>query len=181
MPGHRAPLRVLVAAASAAGALLALVPAAVLGDPSRPYEPRALHEIEPEEPRNLEEVEPVEPVPVEEAGSRPDPGEPPPCDSLPPREPTEPLPPRGDVRGWEAVLSRARARIAETRSALAEAEAAYSRDRTHRKQAGADRARILADLEAARLAHARALCELPELVERARRAGVPPRILLDYD
>lgn len=164
-----------------AAAILCAVPGAAWAGEPRSHQPRALHEIEPEEPRNLEEVEPAEPVPVEEAESRPDSWQPPPCDTLPPAERAEPLPRRGDVRGWESRLARARARIAGTRAALAEAEAAYSRDRTHRKQAGADRARLIAELEAARLAYARALCELPELVEKARRAGVPPRILLDYE
>ncbi len=179
MPRNRTP-RLPFAAVLAAG-VLAAAPQAVQAAGPQPTEPRALHEIEPEEPRNLEEIEPADPVPVEEAESRPGAWQPPPCDTLPPSVRSEPLPPRGDVRGWESLLARARARIAETAAALAEAEAAYSRDRTHRKQAGADRARLIAELEAARLEHARALCEIPELVERARRAGVPPRILLDYE
>jgi len=86
----------------------------------------------------------------------------------------------GEEKPWEERLAEAAARIEAAEARLEKAEAAYSRARhddhprgealeaIEREYAEAGR-----ELEAARSA-------LPELVEEARRAGVPPGVLRPY-
>lgn len=98
----------------------------------------------------------------------------------------EPLPqpascqaPAGDA-AWSACLGDANAQITSARSRLDAAEAAYSRSVNHRNALGSERAQIVAAREQARSDLAMAQERLPELVERARRSGVGPRVLDPY-
>jgi len=104
----------------------------------------------------------------------------------PAEAPAKPLPqppsckaPAGDD-AWATCLADASAQITSARTRLEAAEAAYSRSVNHRNDLGAERALVVAARDQARSDVATAQERLPELVDRARRAGVGPRVLDPY-
>jgi hypothetical protein len=75
---------------------------------------------------------------------------------------------------WSERLEQARTRRLAAFERLGAAEAALRSQRQRRHPRGLEKARLLADLERARDALIEAELALPELIEEARRAGVPP-------
>jgi chromosome segregation ATPase len=99
----------------------------------------------------------------------------------PPARPAAPSEAESNDAAWAARLAEAKARLVAARGNVAESEAALSRAR-HRRQ---PRGEALDDLESA-LAEARdelaaASEELPELLEQARRDGVSPGVLREFE
>ena len=85
-----------------------------------------------------------------------------------------------EVGAWRDKLLEARERVDEAHGQVATAEMAY-RDARKRKRRGGERADLLAALEAAQAELAEAEAELPALLEEARRAGVPPGVLREFE
>jgi len=85
-----------------------------------------------------------------------------------------------EVEGWRETLTQARERVEKAQEEVAAAQQAY-RDARKRKRRGAERAELLAAREAAERELAEAEDALPELVEQARRAGVPPGVLQEFE
>jgi hypothetical protein len=70
--------------------------------------------------------------------------------------------------------------VEDAREQVAVAQRAY-RDARKRRRRGAERAELLAELENAEQALAEAEAALPTLLEEARRAGVPPGVLREFE
>ena len=85
-----------------------------------------------------------------------------------------------EIEEWRQTLLEARERVDEAIGQVATAEMAY-RDARKRKRRGGERADLLAALEAAQAELAEAEAELPALLEEARRAGVPPGVLREFE
>ena len=82
---------------------------------------------------------------------------------------------------WRTSLDEATDRLAKARESLEQAEYTWQDWRQRKYPRGARRAELLATLEAARVELAEAEKELPKLLEAARRAGVPPGVLRNYE
>ena len=87
------------------------------------------------------------------------------------------LPEGADRDAWAATLGEARARVDKSRTRLAEADAEYTYARNRQRPRGEALKKIIATRDAARSEYATARCRLPELMEKARRAGVSPDVL----
>jgi len=85
-----------------------------------------------------------------------------------------------EIEGWREMLAQARERVANAQEELAAATQAH-RDARKRKRRGEERAELLAAREAAERELALAEDALPDLVEQARRAGVPPGVLGEFE
>ena len=82
------------------------------------------------------------------------------------------LPAGDDSEAWTATLGEAQAQIDRSRTRLAEANAEYTYSQNRQRPRGEALAKIVATRDTARSEYAAARCRLPELVEKARRAGV---------
>jgi hypothetical protein len=186
-----------------AGSARAGDPARDLGD-LKPAESRDLDEAATAEPRDVEEVLADDPAEADVVDSRgvdsadtAQPGEaksvaptslddadrapawePPPCEEVETAPPS--LPGAEDAAGWTAALSDAQAKLDAAKARLTELDDDYTYARNRQKPRGEALAKIVADREAARSEYARARCALPDLVERARRAGVSADVWRSY-
>lgn len=93
------------------------------------------------------------------------------------------LPPRVQERyaGWIEQLDQARQRVELARERLAEAKAALQDQRQRRYPRGEDKEELEAAVIEAQEEVAAAEAELPALLEKARRAGVPWGVLRQYE
>jgi hypothetical protein len=82
---------------------------------------------------------------------------------------------------WVKQLDAAKARLVAARRQVAELEAARSRAITRNYPRGEARARILSDLDKAQKELDSAQQAFPDLLEQARRAGVPAGVLQSYE
>ena len=85
-----------------------------------------------------------------------------------------------EIAEWRQTLLEARERVDGAREEVAAAQQAY-RDARKRNRRGAERADLLAAQSAAEQELAKAEAELPALLEDARRAGVPPGVLREFE
>jgi predicted nucleic acid-binding Zn-ribbon protein len=85
-----------------------------------------------------------------------------------------------EIEGWRQTLAQARERVEEAQEEVAAVQQAY-RDARKRKRRGTERAELLAAREAAERELAEAEEEFPGLLEQARRAGVPPGVLGEFE
>jgi hypothetical protein len=85
-----------------------------------------------------------------------------------------------EIEGWREMLAQARERVEKAQEEVAAAQQAH-RDARKRKRRGAERGELLAAREAAERELALAEDALPDLVEQARRAGVPPGVLQEFE
>lgn len=85
-----------------------------------------------------------------------------------------------EVDAWRDKLVGARERVDGAREQVATAEVAY-REARKRRRRGGERADLLAALTAAEQELAEAEARLPALLEQARRAGVPPGVLREFE
>jgi hypothetical protein len=82
--------------------------------------------------------------------------------------------PEVTVEAWVDRIEAAAADLEKTRARLRADEGALTRARHRRYPRGEALAELEASVEAGRAALEKAEAELPELLEQARRAGVPP-------
>jgi len=82
---------------------------------------------------------------------------------------------------WTARLDAARTRLKHARAAVAEGDAAYSKNRQRHRLRGETNTEVISGREAAERELAAAEAAWPERLEQARRAGVPPGILRPYE
>jgi DNA repair exonuclease SbcCD ATPase subunit len=85
-----------------------------------------------------------------------------------------------EIEGWREALTEARERVEAAQEKLVASQQAY-RDARKRKRRGEERAELLAAREAAEHELAEAESALPELMDQARRAGVPPGVLQEFE
>jgi hypothetical protein len=86
------------------------------------------------------------------------------------------LPGGSDSAAWAATLGDAEAQIERSRTRLATADAEYTYARNRKSPRGDALKKIVTSRDAARSEYATARCRLPELVEKARRAGVSAEV-----
>jgi hypothetical protein len=86
-----------------------------------------------------------------------------------------------DVNAWSDVLFTAQKDLGTSKYRLKSADDAYARAVSADYEVGSVRAHIIEARDEARANYARSRCALPELVERARRAGVEPGVLRRYE
>jgi hypothetical protein len=84
-------------------------------------------------------------------------------------------------QSWIPTLEAGRDKLVAARARVVELEEAVGRSSHRRYPRGEKKAEWLAELAEAREALAEAEAEYPELLEEARRGGVPPGILADYE
>jgi hypothetical protein len=89
--------------------------------------------------------------------------------------------PEVTVQAWIDRIEAVAADLEKTRAQLRANEGALSRARHRRYPRGEALAELEASVEAGRAALAKAEAELPELLEQARRAGVPPGELRRFE
>jgi len=89
--------------------------------------------------------------------------------------------PASDSAAWRARLSAARRELTDSKARLEAADAAYSSAIIRDDPAGQARAEIIEGRDEARTAYGNARCQLPALVESARRAGVEPGVFRAYE
>ena len=85
-----------------------------------------------------------------------------------------PRPDEAERVAWQERIAQARAALDEAQRRSDAAEAAVQKMRHRRKPRGDAREALFAERDAARTDHAEAERALAELLEQARRAGVPP-------
>ena len=85
-----------------------------------------------------------------------------------------------EIAEWRQTFLEARERVDGAREQVTVAQQAY-RDARKRNRRGAERADLLAAQGAAEQELAEAEAELPALLEEARRAGVPPGVLREFE
>jgi chromosome segregation ATPase len=81
---------------------------------------------------------------------------------------------QAEKKEWQSRFQEARELITATRSRHQSAEAAYIQMRHRRRERGAEKQAILAELSDSKAALIDAEAALESLFETARRAGVPP-------
>lgn len=86
-----------------------------------------------------------------------------------------------EIAGWTQRLAEARARIDAAERRVAELQGAKERGASRRYPRGTVKGKYLEDLKAARIERDEAKRAYPELLEEARRAGVPNGILQRYE
>ena len=84
------------------------------------------------------------------------------------------------VEEWRVTLLQAQERVVEARAEVEVAQRAF-RDARRRNRRGDARGARLAELQEAQSELAEAEARLPELVEQARRAGVPHAVLREFE
>jgi len=82
---------------------------------------------------------------------------------------------------WVRTLEKSREQIREERRKVEALQQALEQAVYRRYPRGEEKARIENDLAAAKKSLAEDEAQYPDLVEQARQAGVPARILLDYE
>lgn len=87
----------------------------------------------------------------------------------------------GDVKAWTKQLEDARARLHDANERLARLGAAKGRGAARRYPRGEAKQKYLAEIQSAKSERDDALRAFPQVVEDARRAGVPPGVLSDYE
>lgn len=99
--------------------------------------------------------------------------QPPPCEGAP--QAGGGTPPANNLAGWEKDLSKAEQDLAESQARWKKLETGAARVRVKKpsRQAAANRGAR----DQARDAYAKARCDLVDLIDQARRAGVPPGAL----
>ena len=85
-----------------------------------------------------------------------------------------------EVEQWRRTLLEAQERVAGATQQVALAQQAY-RDARKRNRRGGERAELLDALKGAEQELADAEAALPELLDEARRAGVPPGVLQEFE
>jgi len=98
--------------------------------------------------------------------------------ATPTAEPTESA--VDEIDRWHETLREARDRLERARARAESARYSY-RDGQQRDRRGPEKAALLAELEAAERELADAQAALPVLLEEARRAGVPPGVLREFE
>lgn len=86
-----------------------------------------------------------------------------------------------ELARWREKVQEARDRVREARAELQAAEYAYQDWRQRKYPRGAERADVIGRLDAAKKELAAAEAALPEVVEEARRAGLPPGEFRELD
>ncbi len=86
-----------------------------------------------------------------------------------------------EVGLWAQRLDHSHDALSDAESRYARAQAAYMDWRQRKRPRGDAKAELLTELEAARVALERQQSRFPELLEQARRAGVPAGILRSYE
>jgi hypothetical protein len=86
-----------------------------------------------------------------------------------------------EVDEWRERLLEAQARLESARERAAAAQRAYRDGRQRKRPRGEKKAELLAELEGAEQELAEAEAELPVLIDKARRAGVPPGVLREFE
>lgn len=89
--------------------------------------------------------------------------------------------PGADWATWIGTLEDEAKKLRELEKTVAALDAEVSRARSRRYPRGAERERLFAAHERARNDLADARRQLPELLEQARRAGVPQGMLQEYE
>jgi hypothetical protein len=89
--------------------------------------------------------------------------------------------PEDEEASWLRRLDEGAARLADAQRRVADLEGAKGRGAARRYPRGEAKEKYIEQLEAARAELAEAEEALPELVEDARRAGVPPGVLDRYE
>lgn len=79
-----------------------------------------------------------------------------------------------DRQTWVRTIRDAREELAAARARYEEARVAYSRMKSHRKARGTKREKLVQERDEAAVALTQAERSLEQLLESARRAGVPP-------
>jgi hypothetical protein len=104
--------------------------------------------------------------------------------STPAQEPPPAAPATGlsaeQIEDWREQLVEAEARIERAQVDAAEAQAAFRQAR-HRRRRGDARGELRAEMQAAEQELADAEAALPELLEEARRAGVPAGVRRKFE
>jgi len=85
-----------------------------------------------------------------------------------------------EVEEWRRTLLEAQERVDEAQADVAEAQLAFRKAR-QRNRRGGERGDLLAAQQAAEQELADAEAELPVLLDDARRAGVPPGVLREFE
>lgn len=85
-----------------------------------------------------------------------------------------------EIEEWRKTLLEARERVDEAQEDVAEAQLAFRKAR-QRNRRGGERGDLLAAQQAAEQELADAEAELPVLVDEARREGVPPGVLREFE
>jgi chromosome segregation ATPase len=85
-----------------------------------------------------------------------------------------------EIEQWRKTLLGAQERVDGANQQVALAQQAY-RDARKRKRRGGERAELLEALKSAEQELADAESALPELLDEARRAGVPPGVLREFE
>ena len=85
-----------------------------------------------------------------------------------------------EIDEWRQTLLEARERVDEAQVQVTVAQQAF-RNARHRDRRGGERAELRAAVGAAEQELAEAEAALPELLEQARRAGVPPGVLREFE
>jgi hypothetical protein len=85
-----------------------------------------------------------------------------------------------EIEEWRETLLEARERVDVARQQVTVTQEAF-RDARKRKRRGDERGELLAAMKAAEQEFADAEAELPALLEKARREGVPPGVLREFE
>ncbi len=85
-----------------------------------------------------------------------------------------------EIEEWRQRLLEGHERLESARARALEAKYAH-RDGRQRRRRGAEKAQLTVALEAAEKELAAAEAEFPVLLEQARRAGVPPGVLREFE
>ena len=85
-----------------------------------------------------------------------------------------------EIEEWRDTLLEAEQRVENASAEVAAAQAAF-RNARHRRRRGEERGKLLAELQAAEQELADAEAKLPELLEQARRAGVPASVRREFE
>ena len=85
-----------------------------------------------------------------------------------------------EIEDWRQTLLEAQERVDEAQGEVAVAQQAFRKAR-QRNRRGEERGELLAALQTAEQGLEEAEAELPLLLEQARRAGVPPGVLREFE
>ena len=85
-----------------------------------------------------------------------------------------------EIEEWRQTLLEGRERVDEAQEDVAGAQLAFRKAR-QRNRRGGERGELLATMQAAEQELADAEAELPVLLDAARREGVPPGVLREFE
>jgi hypothetical protein len=86
-----------------------------------------------------------------------------------------------EIKAWIKELEDARARLRDANERLARLDAIKGRGAANRYPRGDAKAKYLSEIQSAQDERDDAVRAFPQVVEDARRAGVPPGVLSDYE